>query len=213
MLQKVFEKTIIVFFIILMSANCSIAKTEIEQFNICEDSTINVIKENQLRELKLNELEEKLGKNSEQLLKHAYEAMIKFVESKVSNEEGHGGSIRLESIAESEQQQKQQYLELIEQIHEGFIPSPENTFEKADKRLDKIYKKIINTLAEKPYIDFWFAIEDEDIQEDQQLWMAYRDASVELFVCINPSVKAKVWKSWLTEIREKQLKELLSLIG
>jgi len=51
----------------------------------------------------------------------------------------------------------------------------------------------------------------DDVRAVQRLWIPYRDATVKLFMAISPAVGEDVWKSWVTEVREKQLKAILSL--
>ena len=48
----------------------------------------------------------------------------------------------------------------------------------------------------------------DELREVQRLWIPYRDNSTKLFVALNPVVDEMTWKSWLTEVREKQLREI-----
>lgn len=162
------------------------------------------------RDAKLNKLKERLGGDSEQLLNKAYDSAVKFIELKARNEEGHGGSGRVAWMLGSEMEQKNQYLNLIEKINEGFIPSSGNSFEKADKKLNETYQKVINELEKKAEKEKYFSTQD-DIRAVQRLWIPYRDSSVKLFVKINPSIDKNKWNTWFTEIRTKQLKEILEL--
>jgi tetratricopeptide (TPR) repeat protein len=192
----------------------------VKEFNICDHVTsgsgqgycaerADAEKEEE-REIKLNALKEKLGGDAGQLLTRAYDSAVQFIESKASNEEGHGGTGRVAWIIDSEIEQKNQYLELIEKIHAGFIPVPENSFPKADQRLNEMYRHVLHELQKKTEEDDYPVTTDE-IRAVQRLWIPYRDASVELFVHMNPSIDKNIWKSWLIEIRIKELKLMLEL--
>jgi hypothetical protein len=48
-----------------------------------------------------------------------------------------------------------------------------------------------------------------EMKNVQRLWIRHRDASVRLFVSLNPSVDEAAWKSWFTDARIKELSSLL----
>jgi len=113
-------------------------------------------------------------------------------------------------IITSEVEQKNAYLQLISKIIDGFKPTVSNDFDRSDQQLNETYKKIIQYVEAKagsvrllPSVG--------TIRENQRLWIRYRDASVRLFMSINTSVDEGLWKSWLAETREEQLKDILSL--
>ena len=167
-------------------------------------------KDEQDRNAKLKVIGQKLDERARKLFNGAYASAVKFIESKASNEEGHGGSGRGAWVIGSQIEQKNAYLELVEKVRTGFKPAPKNTFVKADQQLNTTYKKVISDLkrrADKNYDLPRF----DDVRVVQRLWITYRDASVKLFTQINPAVSEDVWKSWLTEIREKELQGVLLL--
>jgi len=193
---------------------------EAKEFNICDHITSGGgmgfcasrmnDEDKKDREAKLVNLEEIMGANLSPLIRDAYDSAVKFIEAKASNEEGHGGSGITAWILGSEIDQKNEYLKLIADVHGGFKPSPANGFDKSDQLLNETYQKVIKDIKARSEKDYYLPSVDE-LREIQRLWIPYRDASVKLFVTINPSVNESVWKSWLTEVRTKQLKEILSL--
>lgn len=192
---------------------------EVKEFNICDHITSGAgmgfcasranDEDKNEREAKLVAIEEKLNEPDRQLLRQAYDSAVKFIEMKASNEEGHGGSGITAWIIGSEMDQKNTYLKLIEDIQGGFIPETENNYAEADMFLNEMYKKVIQDINTRSKDNYYLPSVDK-LQEIQRLWIPYRDKSVELFVAINPSVEEVVWKTWLTEIRTKQLNDIMS---
>ena len=195
-------------------------KGVVKEFNICDYITSGGgmafcasrtdDKDEQDRNAKLKVIGQKLDDRSRKLLNGAYASAVKFIESKASNEEGHGGSGRGAWVIGSQIEQKNAYLELVEKVRTGFKPAPKNTFVKADQQLNTTYKKVISELKRRVDSDFNLPRFD-DIRAVQRTWLPYRDATVMLFIQINPAVSEDVWKSWLTEIREKELRGALLL--
>jgi len=190
-----------------------------KEFNICDYITSgggmafcasreNDSDEND-RDVRLKALGKKIDDRARKLLGSAYTSAVKFIDSKASNEEGHGGSGRGAWIIGSQMKQKNEYLDLVEKIRTGFKPSPKNTFVKADQKLNETYKKVMGDLKKRA--DDYNVPRVDDVRAVQRLWIPYRDASAKLFSAISPSVSEDTWKCWLTEVREKQLKDILSL--
>jgi len=156
-------------------------------------------------------IEEKLNEPDKQLLRQAYDSAVKFIEAKAGSEECHGGSGITAWIIGSEIDQKNAYLKMVADVQEGFEPKPKDDFPKSDKILNDTYQTAIQKMKvmdpPSPYLPTI-----DQVREIERLWITYRDASVKLFMAINPSVDEAVWKSWLTEIRTGQLKELLENI-
>ena len=106
-------------------------------------------------------------------------------------------------------EQKNAYLDLVEKVQSGYKPSPKNSFVEADRKLNETYKKVMGDLKKRA--DDYNVPRVDDVRAVQRLWIPYRDASAKLFSTISPSVSEDIWKCWLTEVREKQLKDILSL--
>lgn len=152
---------------------------------------------------------QKLNERSRKLLDSAYASAVKFIEAKASNEEGHGGSGRGAWIIGSQIEQKNAYMDLVEKVNTGFNPSPKSYFAEADRKLNETYKKVMGGLKKRA--DDYNVPRVDDVRAVQRLWIPYRDASVKLFMQINPAITEDVWKSWLTEVREEQLRGILQL--
>lgn len=191
----------------------------VKEFNICDFITSGGgmafcasradDKDEQDRNAKLKVISQKFDGRARKLLDVAYASAVKFIESKTSNEEGHGGSGRGAWIIGSQIEQKNEYLELVEKVRAGFKPATKNAFVKADRKLNETYKKVMAKLKKK--VDDYNVPRVDDVRAVQRLWIPYRDANVKLFMAINPAVGEDVWKSWVTEVREKQLVEILEL--
>jgi len=158
---------------------------------------------------RVSDIRQKLNANSSKLLDVAYASAVKFIDSKASNEEGHGGSGRGAWVIGSQMEQKNAYLDLIEKVRSGYKPSPKSSFVEADRKLNETYKKVMANLKKKA--DDYNVPRVDDVRAVQRLWIPYRDATVKLFMALNPAVGEDVWKSWVTEVREKQLKDILAL--
>jgi uncharacterized protein YecT (DUF1311 family) len=168
------------------------------------------------RTVQLETFRKKLDGSAKILLDKTYKIACDFIELKTSNEELHDGSLRFASAIESTTNQKNEYIQLIEKIYNGFYPSPKNNSAHVDRKLNTTYQSILKTAAdeEKKKTDFigWHPPTEQELREVQRLWIAYRDASIKLFLILNPNVDKDIWQSWLTEIREKQLEEVEALM-
>lgn len=163
---------------------------------------------------RLTELRARLGKNSRKLLDRAYDWATRFFDEKAGNEEGYRcGTAHTAMVLSSEAEHKDQYLTLVEKVlKKQFRPSPEDSLEVADQKLNRAYRDLLIALKKgeesaRPCIPA-----QDEIKAVQRLWVAYRDASVKLFISINPAVNEKTWKSWLTETRRKELESALELV-
>jgi hypothetical protein len=189
---------------------------EAKEFDICDHVTSGFgmgfaarradEKDSKDREAALIALEAKLGAKSRPLLRSANDSAVKFIEMKVLHEEVHGGSGRAAWMICSEMDQKNEYLKLVSDIHGGFKPSPMNNLNEADKILNKTYKNVIRDLKSVSKEDPELHSADE-LREVQRLWVPYRDSSARLFSAMNPSTDERLWKTWLTEVRIKQLQD------
>lgn len=188
----------------------------VKEFNICAHITSGFgggfcarrayNKDEKERESKLTELRQRLGQKSHNLLYDAYKSAEKFIELKTQEEEGSGGSGYAGFVLDSQTEQKNEYLQVIMGICDGYTPSPKNAFSKSDKQLNETYQKVLKALDGAPPKGYEMPSSD-DVRAVQRLWVTYRDVSVKLFMAINPSVGENVYKSWLTEVRSKKLKD------
>jgi hypothetical protein len=165
-------------------------------------------KDEKKRASKLAILKARLPQDSRQLLDKASKPMDKFIEAKVENEEGHGGTGMAASQLESGMEQMDAYLELIKKVMEGFKPSPADPLETADQKLNSTYRHLMQRLKKADMSQPYWAATPENIRSVQRLWISFRDASARLFSQIQPPVDENTWKSWFTE---KRIKDLLSI--
>ncbi|MCA9407435.1 MAG: DUF1311 domain-containing protein [Candidatus Omnitrophica bacterium] len=192
---------------------------EVKEFNICDHITSGGgmafcssradDQDQDGRNQRLSDLRQKLNINNRELIDLAYASAVKFIDTKASNEEGHGGSGRTAWIIGSQMKQKNEYLDLIEKVQSGYKPTPKTSFSEADQKLNETYQKVMAHLKKKT--DDYYVPRVDEVRAVQRLWIPYRDATVNLFMAINPAVDSDVWESWVTEVREKQLKEILAL--
>ena len=166
-------------------------------------------KDEQDRNAKLKVIGQKLSERSRKLLNGDYALAVRFIEAKASNEEGHGGSGRGAWVIGSQMEQKNAYLDMVEKVIAGFKPSPKSSFVEADRKLNETYKKVIGALKKR--VNDYDIPRVDDVRAVQRLWIPYRDATVKLFMAIDPAVGEDAWKSWVTEVREAQLRGILSL--
>ncbi len=160
---------------------------------------------------KLIQISQRVDPKYRELLNLAYASAVEFIELKTENEEGSRGAGHWPHVwrAESKMEQVDKYIDLLESISKGFKPSPKNSFKEADLRLNETYKRVMADLkkrAENPDVP-----RADAIIPVQRLWIKYRDASTKLFSAMNPSVNEDMWKSWLTELRERELEDILSV--
>lgn len=191
----------------------------VKEFNICDYITSgggmafcasrSDDQDEKNRNKRVSDIRQKLNAKNHKLLDAAYASAVKFIDSKASNEEGHGGSGRGAWIIGSQMEQKNAYLDLVEKVRSGYKPSPKSSFVEADRKLNETYKKVMAKLKKKA--DDYNVPRVDDVRAVQRLWILYRDTNVKLFMAINPAGGEDVWKSWVTEVREKQLKDILAL--
>jgi uncharacterized protein YecT (DUF1311 family) len=123
----------------------------------------------------------------------------------------HGGTAAHAEAINSSIQQQSDYLELITKISKGFKPQSANTLQKIDQELNSTYAKVIQKtkqLESSVLIGLQLPNIDE-VRAVQRLWIISRDDNAKLFSILNPSVPNEVWKTWLTELRELQLKDFI----
>lgn len=190
----------------------------VKEFNICDHITSGAGQGfcaaraehaiQQQQELKLAQIAKNFDKPTQELFKTAHLAANRFINAKALNEEKHEGSGRDAWIIESRMNQEAEYLALIEKIIQGFNPTVQDDYKHADQKLNTTYSKVCEQLKQNTKNNE--LPKPQDIRAVQRLWLTYRDYSAQLFSAINPTISQELWKTWLTEIREKQLKNILS---
>jgi uncharacterized protein YecT (DUF1311 family) len=186
----------------------------VKEFNICEHITSSWgitlctwrkdAEEEKDRERKLSYLYDRLPEEFGPLLRDAYDSAVEFIGEKTSYEEGHGGTGMVAWIKQSEMEQKNEYLELVAQVREGFMPDTTKPFHEADQKLNKTYKEIMQKIKTRDHDPG--KPQFSEVKRVQRLWIPYRDTSSRLFAAINPNSDEYMWKSWLTEMRTAELR-------
>jgi uncharacterized protein YecT (DUF1311 family) len=197
----------------------------VEEFNICDHITSGVGGTHcALREAAeastqwistLDRLEEKFGEDLRQPLADASRAAFHFIERKAADEEGYDGTGRVSSIVASEIRQKFAYLDLIEKVSDGMVPESAESLAKAEQELGSTYEKILVSIGvneETGYDTYLYRLSPSGLREVQDLWIQHRDASAKLFALLSPSIGEDRWKSWLTEKRIAELKQVIELL-
>ena len=174
--------------------------------NYCAIREIDEAEEKE--DAKFTKVRARLPRNSRRLFDKAYGSATAFFEEKAGSEEGHGGTARMASVLSSQTDQKDQYLALVEKVlKKKFKPSPQDSLEVSDRKLNKTYQEVMAALKKEDTPPGVPA--PEEVKTVQRLWIAYRDASVRLFVSMNPSIDEKTWKSWFTGTRCEELESVL----
>jgi uncharacterized protein YecT (DUF1311 family) len=159
-------------------------------------------------------LSERLGGNSRKLLTRAYDSAAKFFEEKAENEEGYRcGTAHVAMVLSSQTKHMDEYLALVEKVlKKKFKPSPGDSFEITDQRLNKAYRDVMDRLKKDEGSPCPCIPAQKEIKTVQRLWIVYRDASAKLFTSLNPAVNEKTWKNWFTGTRCKELESALQLV-
>ena len=158
---------------------------------------------------RLTKLTAGLKNGSGKYLKPAYTATVNFLESKVWNEELHGGSGYAAWATESLVKQKREFIQLVENLDSGKLPKGIIGVKDNDARLNSVYNDVLVKLRKKPLTDFNAEVNADGLRRTQRLWIPYRDATAALLYAMRPDVKKQQWLNWITEQRIRELAALL----
>lgn len=147
------------------------------------------------------------------LLDTAYSATMSFLDAKVWNEEGHDGSGYVMWAQSSLSEQRAKYIVFIRRITESILPSVSKSLQENDKRLNVIYKEIINDLEANPIYSNRFTIDAKGIRKTQRLWLNYRDANTALLVAVSNQKDRDFWNNYFTIERLEQFASLKERIS
>ncbi|MGN7787702.1 lysozyme inhibitor LprI family protein [Niabella sp. 22666] len=158
---------------------------------------------------RLSLLTARLKNGSGKYLKQSYKATANFLEAKVWNEELHGGSGYAAWATESLVKQKNEFVQLIENLNSGKLPKGVAEMKDNDARLNAVYNDVLMKLRKKPLTDFNTEVNADGLRKTQRLWIPYRDATAALLYAMRPDVKKQQWLNWITEQRIRELAALL----
>lgn len=178
----------------------------------------NVVRKEKENQNRLNDIAKTLMPEKKELVKYAYTAAQNFISlkaqySEISDKEGesvyYGGTAEAGSIIGFINSQRNEYIELVERIKQGFTPILQISNSDADKELNTIYFELRKVLRQKPKDDkSCLPINLKNMEDIQLAWIKHRDASSRLFSALNPELDELGWKTYLTKIRIEQLTKL-----
>jgi tetratricopeptide (TPR) repeat protein len=191
----------------------------IKEFNICDHVTSGrgqnycanraAIDAAENYQIELKSIMNAVNEKAKMFVEPASLAAVEFFEAKAWNEEMHGGSGYVASALDSIYKQKIDFLSTIKKINNGYIPQNIDDLSISDKELNETYKSIVEKLTSKPIEGHNFiGVDHESVIKVQRLWIPYRDRCAALFARLSPAKTEDFWKSWLTQIRIHELKEI-----
>ena len=156
------------------------------------------------------------GSASQALMKKAYGAQALFISESSRVFCGEAGFYNWELNRDAyTRQATQQYLETVRSVLNGFKPAPEAASGAADSQLNARYKRAIEGLTNPNALSDadtgetsaaqFFHKDADSLKRVQRAWLPMRDRNAALFHALNPEVRADEWKTWLTEVRTKEL--------
>ena len=150
----------------------------------------------------------------------AYKKATNFIDDRVCHQNRGGGTRTKYIIGEQIAREKKAYIQQIERIIQKWTPKIRSkTMKDANQTMNRLYQTALKMLDSpslreklKEFHSSATCPSYEDIVHQQTQWIRYRDASINLFKILNPSVQKQVWNIWLTDERAQELETLLSAI-
>jgi len=126
-------------------------------------------------------------------------------------EEDTTGTGRAAFEIESESEQQHAFLQSIASFEKGKLPRFSSAdFKLADGELNSVYQQVQNVrLPSFMSTDQGF-VTPEGIKKVERKWLLYREAWVTFGAAKYPAVSSDAWRTWATQQRTKQLRDLLS---
>ncbi len=197
-------------------------KKELIEFDICNYVTSGSgmslcarrqeERENNKINKELSSILTEINITDKKVLYNSYKITSEYLEAKVWNEEGHDGSGYAQWATDSLLDQKNEYLNLIKKIANGFIPECKGSLTENDTTLNKRYKEIREKLKKSPVSGMRMSITEEDFKKVQRLWIPYRDRNVKLYIAISKQKDINFWKNYFTIQRIKEYDSLEDII-
>ena len=157
--------------------------------------------------VQIEEMKDSFGlKNS--LLDTAYISAMRFLDSKVWNEEGHDGSGYMAWAQGSLSEQRKSYLEFLSDINSGTIPVISGSLKDNDSLLNINYKELFQGLEKDPINGGRFTIDADGFRETQRLWLKYRDTNTELLTVVSNQKDKDFWNNYFIKQRLEQFEQL-----
>lgn len=192
------------------------------EFRICDYVTSGMglaycaqkkeVEEQKIAKSKIEQLKVSLGLKND-LLDSAYIATMRFLDAKVWNEEGHGGSGYRAWGQSSLSDQRDSYFEFLSSARYGLLQDSVKPLSENDKQLNIKYKEIRSELKENPIYSNWFTIDSEGFRKTQRLWLKFRDANTALLIAITDETNKDFWYNYFTIERLEQFESLKERIS
>ncbi len=125
------------------------------------------------------------------------------------------GTLRVSIATEAEEALRDALLEAVRDVESGKWPGATGatgaTGAKAAKAAARAERELQGVYGRLMKLEEILAgtVAKEGVRATQKLWLAYRDAWARFGAAVRPSVPEKVWRTWVTEKRTRQLKQLL----
>ncbi|PHV18825.1 lysozyme inhibitor LprI family protein [Janthinobacterium sp. GW458P] len=134
-------------------------------------------------------------------------AASKFADARAAHETDLSGTARAAMSIAARTAELDLLAQDLRQYEAGKLPPALSMAQAAalDKELNAIYGK----LMKKPASTYAGAVDKDGIRATQRLWLAYRDAWMNLGAVRYPSVTSETWAGLLTARRNAQLQDLL----
>ncbi len=160
----------------------------------------------QLAQLQRDQAYQNLSKNWPEVDKQLFKAFLQqadeFIQLKSGTEINKTGNAwdSVNSL-QAEIQAKDALLQNIRAFEQGKWPQHAD-YAQADKQLNAVYKQIPETRDQLRF-------SKQALQQDQRVWLKYRDSFVKFALNHYPTISKDVWLTWLTENRTTDLRQWL----
>lgn len=203
------------------SAYTNWKENRIFEFNICDFitsgmglsycSAIEEEEANKEFDDRIKGLSPRLKNNAGAFLRKAFKVASAFIDEKASQEEMHGGSGYAMWMRRSVIRQKQEYLDVVEQINTGISYDSVKSIADSTSLMNETYRSVYDILKKKPLSDFNAQATAEGLWSVQEQWLEHKEVSALLFTRIDPMVSKQQWLNWLTAKRIADLRRLLEI--
>lgn len=194
------------------------------EFNLCEFVTSgmgatycaarNAEEREKLRKTDIDILMRELEPAKRLLLQTAYQEMTDFVTQKARGEEMHGGTAFAATTTWSIDEQKQEFIALVEKIINGKIPRQGLDLDAEDAKLNDEYRLLLNMIEKNSDLSMGLnasMVSLEEFRDTQRQWIKYRNAMEKFYQSVTGDDPNNM-RSLMTRKRNEDLASLKRLI-
>src|SRR5690554_3329178 len=194
------------------------------EFNLCEFVTSgmgatycaarNAEEREKLRKTDIDVLMRELEPAKRLLLQTAYQEMTDFVTQKARGEEMHGGTAFAATTTWSIDEQKQEFIALVEKIINGKIPRQGLDLDAEDAKLNDEYRLLLNMIEKNSDLSMGLnasMVSLEEFRDTQRQWIKYRNAMEKFYQSVTGDDPNNM-RSLMTRKRNEDLASLKRLI-